>query len=79
LTSVAIHLGRTTPVPLTEAYYKGLTLTTSRADSRAHLPAVLDCLACGRMHPEHVTHRVLGFAEAGDAMTDPGPKMVFVR
>jgi threonine dehydrogenase-like Zn-dependent dehydrogenase len=78
LTSVAIHLGRTTPVPLTEAYYKGLTLTTSRADSRAHLPAVLDCLACGRLHPEHVTHRVLGFAEAGDAMTDPGPKLVFV-
>ncbi len=79
LTSVAIHLGRTTPVPLTEAYYKGLTLTLARADSRTHLPAVLDCLACGRLHPEHVTHRVTGFAEAGDAMTDPGPKLVFTR
>lgn len=79
LTSVAIHLGRTTPLPLTEAYYKGLTLVTARADSRAHLPAVLDCLACGRLHPEHVTHRVLGFGEAAEAMTDPGPKLVFVR
>ncbi len=68
-----------TPLPLTEAYSRGLTLVTARADSRAHLPAVIDCVACGRMHPEHVTHRVARFAEAGEAMTDPGPKLMFVR
>lgn len=79
LTSVAIHLAPATPVPLTEAYYKGVTITVARADSRAHLPAVLDCLACGRLHPEHVTHRVAGFAEAAAAMDEPGPKLVFVR
>ncbi|WP_197042097.1 MDR/zinc-dependent alcohol dehydrogenase-like family protein, partial [Sandarakinorhabdus oryzae] len=79
LTSVSIHLAPLTPVPLTEAYYRGLTLVTARADSRAHLPAVMDCLACGRLHPEHVTHRVARFDEAGDAMTDPGPKLMFVR
>lgn len=77
LTSVAIHLGETTPVPLTEAYYKGLTWGTSRASSRTWLPDVLDCIACGRLHPEHVTHRHCTFADAPDAMTDPGPKIVF--
>ncbi len=79
VTSVAIHLTPTTPIPLREAYYKGLTLVSARVDSRAHLPGVLDCLACGRLHPEHVTHRVAGFADAADAMADPGPKIVFRR
>ncbi len=78
LTSVSIHLSQTTPVPLTEAYYKGLRFETGRVDARARLPAVLDCIACGGLHPEHVTHRVLPFAKAGDAMADPGPKLVFV-
>jgi alcohol dehydrogenase len=78
LTSVAIHLSPLTPVPLTEAYYRGLTLVTARVDSRLHLPAVLGCIACGKLHPQHVTHRVARFAEAGDAMADPGPKIVFV-
>uniref|UniRef100_UPI002E28FDB7 zinc-binding dehydrogenase n=1 Tax=Sandarakinorhabdus rubra TaxID=2672568 RepID=UPI002E28FDB7 len=78
LTSVSIHLAPLTPVPLTEAYYRGLTLVTARADSRAHLPAVVDCLACGRLDPAPVTHRVARFAEAADAMSDPGPKLMFV-
>lgn len=77
VTSVAIHLGAPVPVPLGQAYYKGLTLVSARVDSRAHLPAVLDCLACGRLHPEHVTHRVVDRAEAGEAMTDSGPKLIF--
>lgn len=78
LTSVAIHLGATTPVPLTEAYYKGLHFDTSRVDARAHLPAVLDCCAQGRFKPDLVRHRTLSFADAADAMADPGPKLVFV-
>lgn len=78
LTSVAIHLGATTPVPLTEAYYKGLHFETSRVDARAHLPAVLDCCAQGRFKPDLVRHRTLSFADAADAMADPGPKLVFV-
>ncbi len=77
VTSVAMHLGSTTPVPLTQAYYKGLTFHTSRASARNWLPQVLGCIACGKLHPEIVTHRVLPFADAADAMTDPGPKIVF--
>lgn len=78
LTSVSMHFTATTPVPLTEAYYKGLTFHTGRVQSRPLLPAVLGCIACGKLHPEHVTHRVVPFDEAGEAMTDPGPKLVFV-
>jgi alcohol dehydrogenase len=77
LTSVAIHLGATTPMPLTRAYYKGLTFHTGRVHSRAVLPEVLACLQHGTLHPEHVTHRLAPFDEAADAMTDPGPKVVF--
>jgi threonine dehydrogenase-like Zn-dependent dehydrogenase len=78
VTSVSMHFGTTTPVPLTRAYYKGLTLHTGRVHSRAVLPEVLGCMACGKLHPEHVTHRVASFDEAADAMADTGPKLVFV-
>lgn len=78
LTSVSMHFDVTTPVPLTQAYYKGLTFHTGRVQSRPTLPDVLGCIACGKLHPEHVTHRVVGFDEAGEAMTDPGPKLVFL-
>jgi alcohol dehydrogenase len=77
LTSVAIHFGATTPMPLTRAYYKGLTFHTGRVHSRATFPHALDCVACGKLRPEHVTHRVATFADAADAMTDPGPKIIF--
>jgi alcohol dehydrogenase len=36
-------------------------------------------MTCGRFHPERVTSRVVPFAEAAEAMTDPGPKIVFTR
>jgi threonine dehydrogenase-like Zn-dependent dehydrogenase len=78
LTSVSMHFDAATPVPLSQAYYKGLTFHTGRVQSRPLLPDVLGCIACGKLHPEHVTHRVTSFDEAGDAMADPGPKLVFV-
>lgn len=77
LTSVAIHLTPTTAVPLTRAYRNGLTFHTGRVQGRAHLPDVLSCIACGKLHPEHVTHRRVSFKDAIDAVADPGPKVVF--
>ncbi len=77
LTSVAIHFEATTPVPLRGAYYKGITFRTGRVSSRTALPHVLRCIACGRLQPGHVTHRVARFGDAAAAMTDPGPKIVF--
>ena len=77
LTSVAIHLGATTPVPLTRAYYKGLTFATGRVQSRPTFPHAMACIACGAFHPEKVTHRIVSIDDAIEAMTDPGPKVVF--
>lgn len=78
MTSVAMYFGETTPVPLMGAYYKGLTYHTGRVHSRTTFPQVLECMACGSFHPEKVTHQVVGFDQAADAMTDPGPKVIFV-
>jgi alcohol dehydrogenase len=78
LTSVSIHLEPQTPIPLTRAYYKGLTLHTGRVNSRTVFPNALRCIACGDFHAGRVTHRVLPFASAPDAMADAGPKLVFV-
>lgn len=78
LTSVAMYFEPLTAVPLTQAYYKGLTIRTSRVSARRWLPDVLSCMACGKLHARDVVHRVASFGEAGDAMIDPGPKLVFV-
>lgn len=78
LTVVSIHLGTTTPVPLHQAYYKGITIHTGRVQSRASVPEVLSCIACGALKSEPVTHRTARFADAVDAMDDPGSKIVFV-
>jgi len=77
LTSVAIFFEPTTAIPLTRAYYKGLTFLTGRVHSRPPLPDVLSCIACGSLDTACVTHRVASFDEAAEAMTDPGPKVVF--
>jgi len=78
LTVVSIHLARTTPVPLQQAYYKGITIHTGRVQSRAVLSDVVQCVACGALRPAPVTHRIAHFAEAADAMDSRGPKIVFL-
>jgi alcohol dehydrogenase len=78
-TSVAIYFTPTTPIPLVKMYSKGITFITGRVDARTLMPDVLKHCAAGHFHPEHVTSRVVSFDEAGDAMTDSGPKLVFVK
>ena len=41
-TSIAIHFGETTPVPLLQHVHARITLHASRADSRRLLPEVID-------------------------------------
>ena len=79
LTVVSMYFDAATPVPLTHAYYKGITVHTGRVQSSALLGDVLGCVACGKLHPQPVTHRIATFAEAAEAMTEAGPKLVFVR
>jgi threonine dehydrogenase-like Zn-dependent dehydrogenase len=62
-----------------EMYTSGVTLTTSRVSARAVMPAVLDLIATGRLHPELVTARVVDWADAADAMAEHTHKTVVVR
>jgi alcohol dehydrogenase len=78
-TSVAIYFAPTTPIPLVKMYSKGITFITSRVHARAGMPAVLERCASGHFHPEHVTSRVVPFSQSAEAMTDPGPKLVFTN
>jgi threonine dehydrogenase-like Zn-dependent dehydrogenase len=78
-TSVSIFFEPETPVPLLSMYTKGIVFKTSRVDSRAALPEVLDLIASGRLDPDRVTSRVVGWDEAVDALADPPTKLVIER
>ena len=43
------------------------------------LPEVIDLVAAGRLHPEQVTTRVIGWEEAPDRYTDDTVKLVVSR
>lgn len=78
-TMVAIHFQPTTPVPLLEMYTRGVTLMTSRADSRRFLPAVLEHVAAGRFDPASVPITEVDWADAADAWLEPAVKLVVSR
>lgn len=78
-TSTAIFFGPAPALPLLELYTKGITLHLARADSRRYLPAVLDLVTAGRLHPEVVTSALAGWADAAEAWLTPGIKLVLTR
>ncbi len=63
LTSVAIHFGATTPMPLQEMYWKGIYFRTGRPNVRADMAPVLAACAHG-FHPEHIDAELFGFNDA---------------
>jgi len=68
-----------TPIPLLEMYTRITTFHTGRVHARSAMPRVLDLMADGRLRPEAVTDRVLGWDEAPDALADNLGKLVFSR
>ncbi|HKJ36488.1 MAG TPA: alcohol dehydrogenase catalytic domain-containing protein [Solirubrobacterales bacterium] len=78
-TSVAIHFGETTPMPLLEMYTRGITYHTSRADSRRLLPEVIEMVAEGRLDPRRVPTTVAGWTEADEVWLEPAIKLVVER
>jgi alcohol dehydrogenase len=77
LTSVSMHFGATTPVPLTTAYMRGLTFHTGRVHSRAVLPEVMGCLLAATARGGR--HTADGELRRGRRRHDrPRPKLVFV-
>jgi alcohol dehydrogenase len=77
-TSVGIYWQNATPLPLLEMYDRGVTFTTGSPQARPAIPEVLELVAAGKLAPERITTRVIGFAEAADALTDSYTKLVMV-
>ncbi len=69
-TSTAIYFGEQPSLPLLEMYTKGITFKTGRANAREAMPHVLELAAAGAFRPELVTSRVVGFADAADALLE---------
>ena len=78
-TSVVIHFAPATPVPLLEMYTRGVQLHASRADSRRHLPSVLDLVATGTLDPSVVPATVVPWGDADRAWLEPATKLVVSR
>jgi alcohol dehydrogenase len=69
-TSTAIYFGEQPSLPLLEMYTKGIVFKTGRANAREAMPHVLELAASGAIRPELVTTRVVGFADAADALLE---------
>jgi alcohol dehydrogenase len=77
-TSIGIYF-EPQELPLLRMYTKGITFRTGMAHARRDLPAVLDLVASGRLHPELVTGVVADWADAEDALAELSDKTVIVR
>lgn len=71
VTSVTIHLGATTPVPLLEMYHKGVFFRTGRANVRTNLEPVLAACAHKAFKPDLIETTLYAFDDAPDAWLDP--------
>jgi alcohol dehydrogenase len=78
-TSIGIHPGNATPIPLFDMYVTGMTFVTGRGHSRTVIPEVLAMAASGAIAPQKVTQTVARWEDAVDALADPPTKLVLVR
>jgi threonine dehydrogenase-like Zn-dependent dehydrogenase len=78
-TSVGIHPGNATPMPLFDMYITGMTFVTGRGHARTAMPEVIEMARAGKIAPGKVTNRVVGWEEAVDALSDPPDKLVIAR
>lgn len=78
LTVVGIVFGDAA-LPLLEMYTRGITVHLSRADSRRHLPAVLELVAAGAVDPLDVPTTVVPWTDAAEAWLAPATKLVVAR
>jgi threonine dehydrogenase-like Zn-dependent dehydrogenase len=78
-TSVGIYYEELTPVPLLEMYTAGVRFVTGRVAARPVIPAILDLVAAGEVHPEKVTSNVAAWEDAPDAVGAEETKLVIER
>ncbi|QYG91733.1 alcohol dehydrogenase catalytic domain-containing protein [Iamia sp. SCSIO 61187] len=77
-TSAAIHL-QPVELPLLQMYSRGITFHTSRADSRRHLPRVLEAVDAGRLSLDGIPMTVAPFDEAEDVWLEAPGKLVLTH
>ena len=56
-----------------------MTLITGRAMARATMPAVLERIAAGDLHPDRVTSNVVSWEQAAEAVGEAQTKLVIER
>jgi threonine dehydrogenase-like Zn-dependent dehydrogenase len=78
-TSVGIYYEPLTPMPMLEMFTNGITFVTGRAMARATIPAVLERIATGDLHPERVTSSVVAWDDAAEAVGEAQTKLIIER
>ena len=66
-------------LPLLELYTRGVHLHIGRAMVRPMIPAILELVAAGRLHPQLVTSATLTWEDAPEALLEPATKLIFTR
>ncbi|HEV7731046.1 MAG TPA: alcohol dehydrogenase catalytic domain-containing protein [Candidatus Binatia bacterium] len=77
--SVSFHPGPAVPVPMGRMYTLGIKLFVGRCHAAALLPEVVQLIESGRLAPQAITTRVVGWEEAPEAFLEPGIKLVVRR
>lgn len=78
VTSVTYHAGET-PVPLLEAYRKGVTWRIGRPNVRAQMEALCSLCVNGEFHPEHLTTAFVDYDEAPEAWASGDLRIAAIR
>jgi alcohol dehydrogenase len=77
-TVVAIYF-QPVPLDLLELYTRGITIHTSRVDSRQHIPDVLRLVNTGRLDPLAIPTTIAPWDQAADAWLTPATKLIVQR
>jgi alcohol dehydrogenase len=77
-TSVAIYFFET-PLPLLEMYTRGVRFLIGRVNARPLIPAILDVVRAGTLHPELLNSSIVPWDRADEAILADELKPVFVR
>lgn len=78
-TVTSAHFGGEARIPVLEMYYRNVTMTVGRTNSRQTLPPVLELIASGAFDPSEVTSEVAPWQEAPEALLGYTTKLVVSR
>ncbi|MBO6504912.1 MAG: alcohol dehydrogenase catalytic domain-containing protein [Kordiimonadaceae bacterium] len=79
VTSVCIHFGDVTAVPLMEAYHKGITYKTGRPNCRATMEPLSKLCCAGHFQPQLISTKAFDFNNAPEAWLDPAIRTIATK